>query len=42
MCITGLVAFALFLGYNNSILAAGVAVIAGLGGYEYGKRKAEA
>lgn len=29
-----LIAFALWLGYNGTLLAGGVAVIAGLGGYQ--------
>ena len=37
LCVTILVACALFLGINGAALAAGVAVIAGLGGYVTGK-----
>ena len=31
---------ALALGYNHTLLAGGVAIVAGLGGYQVGKKKA--
>ena len=36
-----LLAWALYLGYDNILLAAGVAIIAGLGGYEVSQRQKE-
>ncbi len=33
MCITVLIAYSLYLGFDGLLLAGGVAVIAGLGGY---------
>lgn len=36
-----LIAFAMWLGFNSAILATGVAVIAGLGGYQARRIKAE-
>lgn len=34
VCITGLEAYALYLGINGTFLALGMATIAGLGGFE--------
>ena len=36
-----LLAWALYLGYDNVLLASGLGIIAGLGGYEVGKRQKE-
>lgn len=33
ICITALIAYALYLGFDGLLLAGGVAVIGGLGGY---------
>lgn len=41
LAIVVLLMWALYLGYDNILLAAGVACIAGLGGYEVRKRQEE-
>lgn len=37
LCITGLEAYALYLGINGTYLALGIAAIAGIGGFEVSK-----
>jgi len=39
VCIMVMLACALFLGYNGALLATGLSLIAGLAGYEIGKRQ---
>ena len=36
-----LLAVALYMGYNGVLLASGIGILAGLGGYEVGKRQKE-
>jgi len=39
VCITALILFALYMGEDGVTLAGGLAVLAGLGGYQWGKMR---